>query len=189
MTNKAPERVTDTVRLPGGQSLVYTLIRSSRRTISLEIGRDGEVRLRAPRRYSLTAARSVVRERTDWICRQLARQQARREARPEPDEAQLLVWRRQAQQQIPPRVAYYARQMGVFPVSVKINAAKTRFGSCSRAGRLNFSCRLMAYPPAAIDYVVVHELAHLRHMDHSPAFYREVETYLPDYRERRALLK
>ena len=63
------------------------------------------------------------------------------------------------------------------------------FGSCSGKNRLSFSLYLMAYPETAIEYVVVHELAHIRHHDHSPAFYREVEAYLPDWRARRALLR
>ena len=79
--------------------------------------------------------------------------------------------------------------MGVTPANVKINAAQKRFGSCSSKGNLNFSCRLMAYPPEAIDYVVVHELAHLIHMNHSNAFYAVVAAVLPDYKVRAAMLK
>ena len=63
------------------------------------------------------------------------------------------------------------------------------FGSCSSKRRISFSFRLMQYPAEAIDYVVVHELAHLRHMNHSPQFYALIEQYMPDYKSRRALLK
>ena len=79
--------------------------------------------------------------------------------------------------------------VGVQPAGITITAARTRFGSCSGKNRLSFSLYLMAYPPDAIEYVVVHELAHIRHHDHSPAFYREVETYLPDWKRRRDLLR
>ena len=79
--------------------------------------------------------------------------------------------------------------MGVQPTGITVTAARTRFGSCSGKNRLSFSLYLMAYPETAIEYVVVHELAHIRHHDHSPAFYREVEAYLPDWRARRALLR
>ena len=86
-------------------------------------------------------------------------------------------------------MAHYAEWMGVTPTGVKITGAKTRFGSCSAKNSLCFSLYLMAYPDAAVDYVVVHELAHIRHKNHSPAFYAEVARVMPDYRERRKLLK
>ena len=86
-------------------------------------------------------------------------------------------------------MAHWAQRMGVQPTGITVTAARTRFGSCSGKNRLSFSLYLMAYPETAIEYVVVHELAHIRHHDHSPAFYREVEAYLPDWRARRALLR
>ena len=79
--------------------------------------------------------------------------------------------------------------MGLRPAGVTITSARTRFGSCSAKGRLCFSWRLMQYPPEAIDYVVVHELAHLVHMNHGPEFYALIERYLPDYKARRKLLR
>ena len=106
-----------------------------------------------------------------------------------PDEAEIRRLRADAQALLPKRVAWYARKMGVSPAAVTITGAKTRFGSCSAQGRISFSWRLMDYPPEAIDYVVVHELAHLVHHNHSPAFYALVESVLPDYRARAALLK
>ena len=99
------------------------------------------------------------------------------------------AWRQQAKETLPPLVAHWAQRMGVQPAGITVTAARTRFGSCSGKNRLSFSLYLMAYPEAAIEYVVVHELAHIRHHDHSPAFYREVEAYLPDWRARRALLR
>ena len=72
---------------------------------------------------------------------------------------------------------------------ITITGARKRFGSCSGKNRLSFSWRLMDYPPAAIDYVVVHELAHIRHHNHSPAFYELVASVLPDYKKRQALLR
>ena len=79
--------------------------------------------------------------------------------------------------------------MGLKPTSVKITSAKGRFGSCSAKNGLCFSWRLMAYPERAVRYVVVHELAHIAHHNHSPAFYALVEKYMPDYKERQKLLK
>ena len=86
-------------------------------------------------------------------------------------------------------MAHYAAIMGVVPTGIKITSAKTRFGSCSSKNSLCFSLYLMAYPDRAIDYVVVHELAHIRQKNHSPAFYAEVAKVMPDYKERVKLLK
>ena len=86
-------------------------------------------------------------------------------------------------------VKHYAAQMNSWPIDLKINGAKTRWGSCSSAGRLNFSWRLVMADDDVIAYVVVHELAHLGMMNHSPKFWAIVEGVLPDYKERQARLK
>lgn len=78
--------------------------------------------------------------------------------------------------------------MGVLPASVRVTAARTRFGSCSAKNGLCFSLYLMQYPPEAVDYVVVHELSHILHKNHGPAFWACVAAVLPDYAARRALL-
>ena len=79
--------------------------------------------------------------------------------------------------------------MQLTPSAVKINSAKTRFGSCSAKNSLNFSCRVMIYPPEIIDYVIVHELAHIKHHNHSRAFYALIAEFSPDYKERILFLK
>lgn len=91
--------------------------------------------------------------------------------------------------ELPRRVEYYSEKMGLYPTSVKITSAATRFGSCSGKNSICFSYRLMLYPPEAVDYVVVHELAHIKEKNHSARFYALVERYMPDYREREKLLK
>ncbi len=90
---------------------------------------------------------------------------------------------------LPEGVKRYAALLGVQPASVRVTRAKTRFGSCSTKGALCFSLRLFRYPKEAVDYVIVHELAHLIHPDHSPAFHRLVASVFPDHKARRALLK
>ena len=87
------------------------------------------------------------------------------------------------------KTAYYAKIMGLSYGRITITSAKTRFGSCSSKGNISFSYLLMLYPDEAIDYVVVHELAHLVEMNHSSAFYKIVENILPDYKNRQKLLK
>ena len=84
---------------------------------------------------------------------------------------------------------YYGRLMGLMPTGLTITDARKRFGSCSGKNRISFAWRLMRYPEEAIDYVVVHELAHIRHKNHGEAFYQLIASVLPDYKERIKLLK
>lgn len=167
----------------------YELIRSNRTTIALEVTRDGRVLIRAPRHLPQARIDAFFRAHQDWLRAHLDKQQQWQDAHPEPteEEAQTLLAR--AKVEIPPKVRHYAAIMGLHPAGITITGARTRFGSCSPKNRLCFSWRLMAYPDEAIDYVVVHELAHLVHRNHSPAFHRLVASILPDADARRALLK
>ena len=167
----------------------YELIRSKRTTLAVQVTREGRVIVRAPARLSKTRIEQFVAEHADWIARALANQQARREAHPEPDADKRAELIRRAETELPKKVQHYAHRMGLQPSGLKITAAKTRFGSCSEKNSICFSWRLMEYPESAIDYVVVHELAHIVHKNHGPQFWALVEQYLPDYRERRAMLR
>ncbi len=166
----------------------YELIRSDRKTLGLQV-KDGRVIVRAPRRVSRTQIDQFVRGHAQWIEDALARQAAKKAARPEPTAEQRAELIRKAKEILPQRVSFWSERMGLYPTQIKITSARTRFGSCGSNGHICFSWRLMQYPPEAIDYVVVHELAHLKHMNHSSAFYALVANYLPDHRQRRALLK
>lgn len=172
-------------------TIPYRLIRSDRRTLSLEVTPALETVVRAPRRCPAAEIQRFVDRHADWIARQTQRQRERQQtglARPvSPEQKQEL--RRLAAEVLPRRVAHYSALMGLTPAGVRITGAQKRFGSCSGQNRLCFSWRLMLYPPEAIDYVVVHELAHIRHHNHSPAFYALVEQYMPDHRQRQALLR
>ena len=84
---------------------------------------------------------------------------------------------------IPGRVEYFANLIGVTYGRITIRNQKTRWGSCSSKGNLNFNCLLMSTPSEVLDYVVVHELCHRKEMNHSKAFWTEVEKALPDYRD------
>ena len=167
----------------------YTLIRSSRRTMALEITRDGRLLVRAPQCAPQAVIDRFVASHADWIAAHLEKQRQRAQSHPPLTEDEIAALRQKARDILPGRVAHYTGRMGVTPTGVKITGAKTRFGSCSAKNSLCFSLYLMAYPDAAVDYVVVHELAHIRHKNHSPAFYAEVARVMPDYRERRKLLK
>jgi len=169
----------------------YTVIRSSRRTLCLEITGDLTVLVRAPRRCSDRRVAAFVADHEDWLREHMAIARQRRDAafarQVSPEEEQAL--RRLAAEVIPQRVAVWGRQMGLTPTGVKITSAKKRFGSCSGRNSLCFSWRLMQYPAEAVDYVVVHELAHIRHHNHGAAFWALVEHTMPDYRVRQALLR
>lgn len=99
------------------------------------------------------------------------------------------LYRALARQEILTRVQTFSGRMGVTPSAVKINGAKTRWGSCSGKNSLNFSWKLVAAPPECIDYVVVHELAHILQHNHSPAFWAVVGSVMPDYVQRRGQLR
>ena len=168
----------------------YILVRSKKRkTMSICIKADLSIEVRIPQRTSQKAAEQFVERNLGWIEEHLAKQKERNTAARtiSPEEEQKM--RQQAKEYLPGRIAYYSRIMGVTPTGFRVTGAKTRFGSCSAKDSLNFSFRLMAYPPEAIDYVVVHELAHIRHKDHSPAFYHFIEQFMPDYKARTAILK
>lgn len=163
----------------------YTLIRSDRKTLSLQVTREGRVVVRAPRFLAESAIRRFVREKSGWIARQLERQ---RPPRPEPTAAELAALKARAKEQIVPLVELWSRRTGLVPTGVKITAARTRYGSCSGKNSLCFSCFLADSPPQAVEAVVVHELCHIKEKNHGPRFYALLEGYLPDYRARRALL-
>lgn len=141
--------------------------------------------MRAPLHCPDQVIRQFVAKHRGWLDRRLAEFVPPQEHTPE----QIRQLRAAAKAYIPGRVAYFALQMGVHPASVKITSARTRYGSCSGKNGLCFSLFLMEKSSRAIDYVVVHELAHIRQHNHSPAFYKEIEKILPDYQDRIKELK
>ena len=167
----------------------YQLIRSARRTVALEIDRQGRVILRAPLRMPQAQIDAFYEAHQTWLQTHLVQQQARMAAHPEPDARQRQLLLDKAAEMIPQKVAFDGDLMGLKPAGITITGARTRFGSCSPENRLCFSWRLMEYPEDAIDYVVVHELAHLVHRNHGPEFHALVGSVLPDQERRRALLR
>lgn len=161
------------------------VVYSDRRTVAISV-RNGVVTVRAPRGMSGGAIRRLLDKHNARISKMLADGE-RRAAMMASADADAL--RAAAREYIPPRAEHYARIMGVTPAGVKITSAKTRFGSCSGKNSLCFSLYLMAYPKEAVDAVIVHELAHIRHKNHGERFYAEVEKVMPDYRARAKMLK
>ena len=166
----------------------YNVVYSSRKTVAICI-KDGGVLVRAPFGTSEKRIQEILLKHTGWIDKHLARRKAKDEREQGLTESEIRKIRNLARSVLKKKTEYYAEIMGLKYGRVTITGAKTRFGSCSSKGNISYSYRLMLYPEAAIDYVVVHELAHLVEMNHSHAFYAVVEAVLPDYKERKKLLK
>lgn len=172
------------------EDLGIRIVRTRRRTIGLHIGSDAQLTVRAPLRASQRAIDSVVAEKRGWILAKLAMMQQRLKERPAPIPPKFVrEYRTQAQQILASRVRYYAERHGFSPQRVKVNGARRRWGSCSVGGSLNFSYRLIFAPLTVIDYVVVHELAHLNHHNHSQAFWSCVAEMMPEFRIHHRWLK
>jgi predicted metal-dependent hydrolase len=180
------------------QTIIYfegqpvLLLRSSRRTIGLEIKRDMRVLVRAPLRMKEQDILRFLKTKQAWLNTHMERlrTQAQESAPAVPfTEAELAELTMRAKENLPPRVEFFAQRMGVSYKRITVRHQLTRFGSCTEQGNLSFNCLLMAMPREICDYVIVHELCHRQQMNHSPAFWRAVESVLPDYKERRLWLQ
>ena len=168
----------------------YELIRSRRRTLALEITRDCRVLVRAPLRLSQAKIDAFVESHAAWIETHLEQQRQRMASTPPPPtQADIAALKAKARAALPEKAAYWSEKMGVRPTGLKITTARKRYGSCSGKNSLCFSCFLMSCPEEAIDLVVVHELCHIREKNHGPRFYALLSQYLPDYKERKKLLR
>lgn len=169
----------------------YDLVRTSRKTVALYVRPDGRIEVRAPLRASKTYIDGFVKSKQDWIENTRNKLSERKSARKvieltAQDEAR---YKKQAKEYFVQKCLYFAGLMGVRHGAVKINGAKTRWGSCNRKGDINFTYRLLFAPEDVIDYVVVHELAHTKEMNHSKNFWSVVAQTMPDYQARRRRLR
>ena len=165
----------------------YRVIRSDRRTLAVEIEENGAVLVRAPKAAPLNDIERFLEEHRGWI--EIHRKRQVERLLPPLSEEEMQALRARAVEELPARTARFAEKMGINYTGVRITSSKKRLGSCSAKGGISYSFRLMQYPDEVIDYVVVHELAHRKEMNHSRRFYTIVARYLPDYRRRVALLK
>lgn len=164
------------------------VIRSNRRTIAIQVNPDLTVTVRAPRRATQREIDRILREKQPWIQKHMEQMKEKRAQYDAMEmdgltDAECRQLKQKAQAYIPERVEYFANIMGVDYGRITIRKQKTRWGSCSGKGNLNFNCLLMLAPPEVIDYVVIHELCHRKEMNHSRAFWREVEKVMPDYKK------
>ena len=205
------------------------LIRSKRRTISLQIKGDGSFVVRAPLRVDISKINKFVDEKSKWIITKQLQIKNRLKLRQEtlekhgwqgssgilllgekcfPEElflgdfsaekTAILVknktklisyYKREALKYIVPQLNDYVDKMGLRYNKIKMTSARKRWGSCSARGNINFSWRLILAPRKIVDYVIVHEAAHLKHRNHSVRFWNLVESILPDYKKHHRWLR
>ena len=162
----------------------YRVIRSNRRTVALHITADGSLEVRCPFGMPGEEIRRFVKSKERWI---------QKHRRSDPGEkltqAQLETLTRQAGEVFPEVVSHFAPLVGVTWGRITVRHQKTRWGSCSAAGNLNFNCLLLLAPPEVLEYVVIHELCHRKQMNHSKAFWALVEACCPGYRDHRKWLR
>lgn len=211
----------------------HKIIRSSRKTIALQINENAELIVRAPFHVSQRRINQFIEEKKDWIAKTHKKALYRKKISEENSEIRdgkralflgkeyeirlngkiksievdenvmqfpfskidnaeyyLAMWyKKKAKKIIIPRTEKYAEAIGVSFSKIAITSAKKRWGSCNSKGNINFSYRLVMTPPEVIDYVIVHELMHLKELNHSAKFWARVETVIPDYKQRRKWLK
>lgn len=165
------------------ENVKITVIRSERKTLAIQL-KNGEIIARAPGRMKEKEIFAFIEAKRNWIEKHLAKQQQQQLVLLElppltRDEINALA--KKAAEVLPQRVAFYAPKIGVTYSRIAIRCQRTRWGSCTSQGNLNFNCLLMLLPDEIIDSVVVHELCHRKHMNHSAAFYAEIEAVFPSY--------
>ena len=165
-------------RASGVPELYFVRHRRARRYL-LRVDADGRVRVTIPRGGSKREADAFAWRNLRWINAQRSRERAT----PPVDDATMAAARLRARDELPRLLLARASELGLAVTAVSVRNQRSRWGSCSRAGRITLNWRLLLMPPAVRDYVIVHELMHLRRMDHSPEFWMLVAALCPDYRD------
>jgi len=166
--------------------------KTKRKSIEIQINSQGKVIVRAPTWASENQINSFVQSKSSWIWKKVGEANKRLVLHPaqskiNPHDIPFL--KQKARIAISDRVGYYAKIMELSYKNIRISNAKTRWGSCSPKNTLSFSWRLILFPQDIIDYVVVHELAHIKHKNHSKMFWDYVKTICPDYLNKRKWLR
>lgn len=167
------------------------LIRARRKTLSIRITQEGNLEIRAPLGMPKGEIEAFLKEKAQWIETHRAKvlaEYAQGQEAPLGEE-EILTLAEQMRQRLPEKLNRHAASMGVTFGRVTIRCQQTRWGSCSSRGNLNFNCLLMLAPEEVLDYVVVHELAHRKQMNHSVLFWQEVARECPDYKKSLRWLK
>ena len=172
--------------------IIYVIQKSWRRSMCIQVADDKKIIVKVPHGTPTFIAENFIREKKDWITKQIEKVETQSK---QADSMSLLTEedirqiKKKARVIIPQRVEYYAKMAGISYKRIFIRLQKSRWGSCSVDGNLNFNCLLVLMPSEVLDGVVVHELCHRRHMNHSKEFYDEVLRIFPDYKRCNKWLK
>lgn len=172
------------------------VIRSDRRSFAIEIGMDKKIKVRVPRRASKAQIEEMLKAKHDWILKTLDKIEQRNtaeareyeEAKPLSSE-EVKKLKKEARNHLASLTEYWAEKIGVSYGRISIRGQKTRWGSCSSKGNLNYNYLLMLCPDEVAEYVVIHELCHRIHMNHSKDFWNKIEAFCPNYKQARKWLK
>jgi predicted metal-dependent hydrolase len=159
-----------------------------RRTVALRVAPSGAITVYAPHYVWGPFIDRFVRQQIEWIQKKLAYFQSRPQPVPITPE-QRAEWTRQTEGRLTGVVTRLAARLGVAPARVKVANQTSRWGSCSRPGVVRFSFRMATLPDPVFEYIVAHELAHLKEMNHGPRFWAVVETLCPDHKLHRRWLR
>lgn len=166
------------------------IIRSKRRSIGLRINQDAQLIIRAPKWVSLSQIERIVAQKSRWITQKqeifLSRQHVPKMSI---TLKQKKLYKIQALEYFKQRVNHFANLYNLQVQSIRINDAKTRWGSCSATNNINLCWRLILAPYRVIDYVIIHELMHIKQKNHSQKFWQEVQNIIPDYQSDEHWLK
>lgn len=166
------------------------ITKSKRKSISIKVTDDGLVVVRAPKRVSEAYINSFIKKSSKWIDKKLeavgVQNTKLKEYKFSKNEISRL--KKKAKLVIKTRLDEISEQIGIEYNNFRLSGAKKRWGSCSSKKTISINWRLIFAPPDIIDYVITHELAHLKHMNHSKRFWKLVETYIPNYKDKRKWL-
>lgn len=170
--------------------MIYTLKRVRSRAIRIHVHADGRVVVTAPTRVTVREIERFVAEKQEWITEAQKKVVGKRQsilhtATPE----EYKKYKQAAMALAAKRLQHFNVHYGLTYRRLTIRNSKTRWGSCSRNGSISFSYTIALLPPALADYIVVHELCHTKEFNHSPRFWKLVAETIPDYKQRKSLLR
>jgi len=165
------------------------ITRSKRRSISLFIHPNGDFEVRLPLKTPLQTATDFIAKKEAWLYKNIQKAKQSWMQKPNYSNQEISELKKKAKYQIPNVVQKWSAEMQAKFNQIRIKNTKTRWGSCSSKNNLNFHYKLILFPPEVLEYVVIHELAHVFQKNHSAKFWKIVEEYCPNYKLHRNWLK